>query len=90
MLLSHDMQYVSYNIYCIVCKKFYIISAHESYNKIYLSYESYRKIICIVVYMDICFIYLFIYLLLLLLLLLFGLKFVLLFESYMLDMFLTQ
>ena len=33
---------------------------------------------------------LFIYLLLLLLLLLFGLKFVLLFESYMLDMFLTQ
>ena len=81
MLLSHDMRYVSYNIYCIVCKKFYIVSAYESYNKIYLSYESYHKMICIIVYMDICFIYLFIY---------FWLKFVLLFESYMLDMFLTQ
>ena len=80
MLLSHDMRYVSYNIYCIVCKKFYIVSGYESYNKIYLSYESYHKIICIIVYMDICFIYLFF----------FGLKFVLLFESYMLDMFLTQ
>lgn len=51
-------------MYCIMCKKFCIVSANKSYNdsqkkkklynKIYGSYE-YCKIVCIVLYMDICF-----------------------------------
>lgn len=89
MLVSHYTLYVSYNMYCIMCKKFCIVSANKSYN------DSQKKKNCIIKYtdhMNIVKLYVSFYTWTYALKWVsFGVKFVLLFESYMLlDLFLTQ
>ena len=54
-LVVNIVQYISYDTYRIVRKKFDIVSVHKSYDTMCVSYESYRKIVRIVRYIDKCF-----------------------------------